>query len=35
MSNTQTNKPRKGPGGPGHMMAPGEKPKNFKSLGES
>ncbi|MFJ8089130.1 ABC transporter ATP-binding protein [Lysinibacillus sp. NPDC095746] len=30
MSNTQTNKPRKGPGGPGHMMAPGEKPKNFK-----
>ncbi|MFJ7915675.1 MULTISPECIES: ABC transporter ATP-binding protein [unclassified Lysinibacillus] len=30
MSNTQTNKPRKGPGGPGHMKAPGEKPKNFK-----
>jgi len=30
MSNTQTNKPRKGPGGPGPMMAPGEKPKNFK-----
>lgn len=28
MPNTQ-NKPRKGPGGPGHM-APGEKPKNFK-----
>ncbi|MEY9974715.1 ATP-binding cassette subfamily B multidrug efflux pump [Lysinibacillus sp. RC46] len=30
MSNTQTNKPRRGPGGPGPMMAPGEKPKNFK-----
>ncbi|TQR36970.1 ABC transporter ATP-binding protein [Lysinibacillus sphaericus] len=30
MSNTQTNKPRKDPGGPGHMKAPGEKPKNFK-----
>jgi len=33
MSNTQTNKPRRGPGGPGGpgpMMAPGEKPKNFK-----
>lgn len=32
MSNTH-NKPRKvpgGPGGPGHMMTPGEKPKNFK-----
>ncbi|MGE7953989.1 ABC transporter ATP-binding protein [Lysinibacillus xylanilyticus] len=29
MTNTQ-NKPRKGPGGPGHMMASGEKPKNFK-----
>lgn len=29
MPNTQ-NKPRKGPGGPGHMAAPGEKPKNFK-----
>lgn len=29
MTNTQ-NKHRKGPGGPGHMMAPGEKPKNFK-----
>lgn len=29
MTNTQ-NKPRKGSGGPGHMMAPGEKPKNFK-----
>ncbi|MGE7688363.1 ABC transporter ATP-binding protein [Lysinibacillus sp. NPDC097214] len=30
MSNKQTNKPRRGPGGPGHMAAPGEKPKNFK-----
>ncbi|GAB0168412.1 ABC transporter ATP-binding protein [Lysinibacillus sp. CTST325] len=33
MSNTQTDKPRRGPGGPGGpgpMMAPGEKPKNFK-----
>lgn len=30
MSNTQKNKHRRGPGGPGHMMAPGEKPKNFK-----
>lgn len=30
MHNTQTNKPRKGPGGPGHMVAPGEKPKSFK-----
>ncbi|MCL1694607.1 ABC transporter ATP-binding protein [Lysinibacillus sp. BPa_S21] len=30
MRNTQTNKPRKGPGGPGHMVAPGEKPKSFK-----
>lgn len=29
MPNTQ-NKPRKGPGGPGHMAAPGEKPKDFK-----
>ncbi|MEQ6353666.1 ABC transporter ATP-binding protein [Lysinibacillus sp. M3] len=29
MPNTQ-NKPQKGPGGPGHMAAPGEKPKNFK-----
>ncbi|MFC9541523.1 ABC transporter ATP-binding protein [Lysinibacillus sp. NPDC056959] len=29
MPNTQ-NKPRKGPSGPGHMAAPGEKPKNFK-----
>ncbi|WP_285399908.1 ABC transporter ATP-binding protein [Lysinibacillus sp. fls2-241-R2A-57] len=30
MSNIQTNKPRKGPGSSGHMVAPGEKPKNFK-----
>ncbi|EJS68708.1 ABC transporter ATP-binding protein [Bacillus cereus] len=30
MSNNQTNNPRKGPGGPGRMAAPGEKPKNFK-----
>ncbi|PGY27841.1 ABC transporter [Bacillus cereus] len=30
MSNHQTNSPRKGTGGPGGMVAPGQKPKNFK-----
>ncbi|WP_144488985.1 ABC transporter ATP-binding protein [Bacillus thuringiensis] len=30
MRNNQTNSPRKGTGGPGGMVAPGEKPKNFK-----
>ncbi|PQQ47022.1 ABC transporter ATP-binding protein [Bacillus thuringiensis] len=30
MPNNQTNSPRKGTGGPGGMIAPGEKPKNFK-----
>ncbi|MGE7887598.1 ABC transporter ATP-binding protein [Bacillus cereus] len=30
MPNNQTNSPRKGAGGPGGMVAPGEKPKNFK-----
>ncbi|KMP91293.1 MULTISPECIES: ABC transporter ATP-binding protein [Bacillus] len=30
MRNNQTNSPRKSSGGPGGMVAPGEKPKNFK-----
>ncbi|MFK4416591.1 ATP-binding cassette subfamily B multidrug efflux pump [Bacillus sp. RC251] len=30
MSNHQTNSPRKGTGGQGGMVAPGQKPKNFK-----
>ncbi|MFC8056457.1 ABC transporter ATP-binding protein [Bacillus cereus] len=30
MRNNQTNSPQKSSGGPGGMVAPGEKPKNFK-----